>query len=420
MDTLYRSVRSRKRLSQAWRKVNENGRISRSPQTRRDVAAFSNDADSNLERIYRSLLNHRFTFAPARGILIDRPGKKPRPLVVSPIPSRIVQRSILDVLQSQAEIQNYIKTPTSFGGIEHLGVRHAIESAYKAMNSGATYFIRTDIKSFFTRIPRDGVLERIAEVIKDDSFNKLLKEAVRTELSNLEELKKAADFFPLYEIGVAQGCCLSPLFGNILLYDFDKQMNQGQITCLRYIDDLILIGPDQKTVRAAFREGTKKLAEYGLEVYDPAKDKDKSEEGYGRNGFEFLGCNIVPGLINPNKKSRERLLSSIRDLFDKSIRSMSIPSQACQDRTSFADTLVMVSGILKGWGDHYAFCNNKDMMAMLDAKINEELSFYCNRYEQMKKLLGRKDRLNERRLMGVRLLTDSRQDPILHAGARRS
>jgi retron-type reverse transcriptase len=413
MDTLYKSVRSRKRLSQAWRKVNENGRISKSPQTRKEVAVFSNDADSNIERIYRSLLTHRFAFAPARGVLIDRPGKKPRPLVVSPIPSRIVQRSILDVLQSLPEIQNYVKTPTSFGGIEHRGVRHAIESAYRAMNGGTTYFIRTDIKSFFTGVPRDEVLKRIAETIEDNSFNKLLKDAVTTELSNMEELKKAADLFPIYEIGVAQGCCLSPLFANVLLYDFDKQMNQGHITCLRYIDDFVLLGPDQKTVRAAFKEAMKMLAQYSLEVYDPAKEKDKSEEGYAKNGFKFLGCKILPGLISPNKKSRERLLNSIRDLLDKSIRSMSNPLRASQDRTSFADTLVTVSRILKGWGDQYSYCNNKDMMAVLDGRINEQLSSYCGRYEQMKKLRSRKDALTERRLMGVHLLTDSKQDPIL-------
>ncbi len=240
-------------------------------QTRKEVAAFGNDAERNIEKIYRALLTDRFSFGPARGVLLNRPGKKPRPLVVSPIPSRIVQRSVLDVLQSQPSIQGYVRVGTSFGGIESRGVRHAIDAAYRAMIGGATYFIRTDIKSFFTRIPRDRVLEAIAENIDDVSFNALLKEAVTTELSNLEELRKAADLFPLYEIGVAQGCCLSPLFGNILLYDFDVQMNQDGLTCLRYVDDFILLGPDRKSARRAFSKATKKLGVYGLGVRPGAR-----------------------------------------------------------------------------------------------------------------------------------------------------
>lgn len=382
-------------------------------QTRKEVAAFGNDAERNIEKIYRALLTDRFSFGPARGVLLNRPGKKPRPLVVSPIPSRIVQRSVLDVLQSQPSIQGYVRVGTSFGGIESRGVRHAIDAAYRAMIGGATYFIRTDIKSFFTRIPRDRVLEAIAENIDDVSFNALLKEAVTTELSNLEELRKAADLFPLYEIGVAQGCCLSPLFGNILLYDFDVQMNQDGLTCLRYVDDFILLGPDRKSARRAFSKATKKLGVYGLEVYDPAQDGDKAEEGYSKDGFEFLGCKVVAGLISPNKKARERLLKSVSELLDRSIRSMSNPVQAARDRTSCAETLVAVSNILRGWGDHYSFCNDRDLMAMLDRKIDERLASYSRRYDEIKKVQGRVDAANDRRLLGVHLLYDSKQQPIL-------
>lgn len=413
IESLYKSVRSRKRLVHSWQKVSENGRLSKCHNTRRQIAMFSSDADKNLEIIYRDLLRSRFSFAPARGVLIERPGKKPRPLVVSPIPDRIVQRSILEVLQAQSGIQRFLSVPTSFGGIETRGVRHAIESACRAMSNGGAYFIRTDIKSFFTQIRRETVLERISGIVNDEAFRALLREAVTTELSNLDELRNMADLFPLYEIGVAQGCCLSPLFGNILLYDFDLQMNQGAITCLRYIDDFILMGPDRKKVRAAFARALNKLEAYGLEVYDPLKDKGKAEEGYSKDGFEFLGCHIMPGLVRPNRKARESILKSIRELLDKSIASMSNPERACKEKTAYADTLVSVSNVLKGWGDHYSFCNDIEMMAMLDEKIDKLLINYIHQYEQRRKVLTPQSPLHGRRLLGVHLLIDSNRRPIL-------
>ncbi len=148
-------------------------------------------------------------------------------------------------------------------------------------------------------------------------------------------------------------------------------------------------------------------------MYDPAQDGDKAEEGYSKDGFEFLGCKVVAGLISPNKKARERLLKSVSELLDRSIRSMSNPVQAARDRTSCAETLVAVSNILRGWGDHYSFCNDRDLMAMLDRKIDERLASYSRRYDEIKKVQGRVDAANNRRLLGVHLLYDSKQQPIL-------
>src|SRR2546428_13070484 len=106
-DTYYRKVYSRKVLRNAWRIVYENGIPAKSDETRKQVKEFSIDAEISLERISRQLRGRRFKFPPAEGILSKRPGKKPRPIVKSPIPSRIVQRAILDVLQGEPALEQY-------------------------------------------------------------------------------------------------------------------------------------------------------------------------------------------------------------------------------------------------------------------------------------------------------------------------
>ena len=253
-NPFYSKVKSLKRLHEAWRKVYQNGIQSKSEETRKSVKEFSLNSENNLNKIYRKLLNQKWEFDPSDGIPIRRTAQKPRPIVISSIPNRIVQRSILDTLQEEPNIKPYYKVETSFGGIKKRGVRNAIEAAYNAVLSGAEYYIRSDIMEFFVKIPRDYVLQRISDLIKDNLFNDLLKEATKTELKNLDSIKEFSDLFPLYEIGVAQGCCLSPIIGNILLYEFDNEMNKGEIKCLRYIDDFLILGPDASKVHAAFKK----------------------------------------------------------------------------------------------------------------------------------------------------------------------
>ncbi|WP_458726016.1 reverse transcriptase domain-containing protein [Pseudomonas gregormendelii] len=52
--------------------------------------------------------------------------------------------------------------------------------------------------------------------------------------------------------GVAQGSPLSPLIANLYLHDFDKTINDGEVTCLRYIDDFLILGKDMGCVDRAF------------------------------------------------------------------------------------------------------------------------------------------------------------------------
>ena len=108
----------------------------------------------------------------------------------------------------------------------------------------------------------------------------------------MNELAGISDQFPIYEVGVAQGNSLSPLLGNILLKDFDRRMNEGDCTCLRYIDDFLILAPNAKAARSRFR-----LAKRLLSELDMSLSEEKSSEGAINvdNQFEFLGVELANG-----------------------------------------------------------------------------------------------------------------------------
>ncbi|MDR4501175.1 MAG: reverse transcriptase domain-containing protein [Nitrospirales bacterium] len=329
----------------------------------------------------------------------------------------MVQRAILNVLQDEKALDPYYKIPTSFGGIKGkgLGVPGAVKAAYNSIRNGAKYFICSDIEGFFTKVPKNIVLEKIKSVITDQKFNDLIQEAVQTELENLDELGKQADAFPIYEVGVAQGCCLSPIMGNILLEEFDSKLNDRGVICLRYIDDFLILGPNKRKVVAAFESGKRILAEFGLSAYDPFKDKDKAEQGYIKSGFDFLGCEIRPGEIRPNPKSKERLLHSVSEILTKSKVAMDQPKHLLKKKLTLIETLSVANNVMKGWGNQYSFCNDPVGLQNLDRKIDELLLDYWKFYSENQRKWDRiDDAVNSRRLLGVHVLEkDSKHDPII-------
>ena len=102
-------------LEEAWRQVRSHAIRSQSPEIRAEARLFEQSVTAKLRSVQSRLGQGRFTFEPARGITIRRKGKTPRPVVVAPIESRIVQRALLNVLQDIPAIKSELQAATTMG-----------------------------------------------------------------------------------------------------------------------------------------------------------------------------------------------------------------------------------------------------------------------------------------------------------------
>ena len=141
---LYYHIRTISKLTKAWNQVYQNGIRSPSVETQKAVKEFRVDADRRLKKIQRQLYQKKFKFNPAKGVPVSISGKDARPIVVADIKDRIVQRSILDVIQAQNSVSGYVNVPTSFGGLEGKSVRDAIEYVCRATKTGFRYYVTSD------------------------------------------------------------------------------------------------------------------------------------------------------------------------------------------------------------------------------------------------------------------------------------
>ncbi len=407
----YNLVKSPVSLKKAWKKVYENGLKSDSIETQRDIKEFHLHSSSYLDKIYRQLLKNSFQFSLSKGIPQKKKGKKQvRPIVISPISDRVVQRSILDALHINDMVNKYESIKSSFGGIEGRGVPKAMEYLYEAINAGAKWYIKSDIEAFFTKIPREAVISQISQWIGDQKFMELLENALKVELINLEHLGNLAEEFPIHSIGVAQGCCLSPLIGNLLLYEFDNQLNGRGITCIRYIDDFLILGETEYKVKKAFNSAQKILAKHNLSAYNPNNGNDKAKIGKIEKGFDFLGCNINKDVFRPSKSSQTRLKNKITSIIYDSMSRLSLDYQG-RNRSTYLSTLTDINNVLKGWGNTYYFCNDRHLLNNLDREIERKIQRFGKYYlKLMKDAKSFKDR---RRIQGVHLLFDSKYAPIV-------
>src|SRR5580692_2466636 len=177
-------------LRGAWAHVRRAAERSSSRAVRLEARRFEHEADQRLERIAAELREERFAFGAGRGVAVVRPGKRPRPLVVAPVESRVVTRALLDVLQTEPGIAaGVLSVRSSFGGLPGRGVEQAVGAALDAIGRGAVFYVRSDIAEFFRAIPRARAMSTLAGSlaggIADARLLHLLDLATRTELDNL-------------------------------------------------------------------------------------------------------------------------------------------------------------------------------------------------------------------------------------------
>lgn len=411
--SLCKRVRSTRVLVQAWHAIRRNAETSQQEATKNKAKLFGEDLPKNL-RTLQTRLKAGYRFAQAYGAMPPKGRGKAgkRPIVVAPLEDRIVQRAILDVLQDATEIagvQRVLRTPTSIGGIKGRGVDHAIKIFDERVKAGDRYVAGSDISGFFTKIPREKVLAFLAAEGVETEFVQLVRDGLSIELSNADKLSdEDLKMFPTGTDGVAQGCPLSALAGNIVLEAFDTAMNDRGITCIRYIDDFLVIGKTRHAVDAAMRAAEALLGELDMKIYDPIASPKKAFAGKVDDGHTFLGYELRPGSYPPSLGAREKLKEQIAALITSGqkaiIKAVSGRALASQDRC-YAQTLVRLDYTIRGWRNSFISSNCPDLFDELDREIDRRLhdfrSFYLdkikNRTSAQKRLAARVALLADKR-----------------------
>lgn len=411
---LFDEVRKLSVLQRAWEHVRAQAARSSDPDTKRAKGQIDADPLKYLRNLQRELGTDRFQFEKQKGILKRRAGKDPRPIVVAPLRNRIVQRAILDVCQSDAKrlqrnlgrLPERLATPTSVGGLPKRGVGCAMHLIKAAIDTGATHYVRSDLKNFFANIPRAPLDKFLDTELRDEAFVTLFKAALDVELANADdaEIRRWWELFPSSDLGVPQGSALSAMSANIILSDFDQILNDSRLVTVRYLDDFLILGSSEAQVDRAWQAGSVELKRLGLEAHKPG-ESTKADKGSIADGFDFLSFRVRGANLSPSKAAKADLAEQIRLTIKAAKRS--IQEGVAEPRRAqhrFAQTLELLDRKIRGWGDAFGETTQRVEFTQLDEKLDLLVMEFVQWFGRWQKSQNLKHR---RRGWGISLLSDT-------------
>jgi len=233
-DDLMERVLDPENLQRAWKRVKANrGAPGIDGMRIEDFAAF---ARSNWAEIRQQLRDGRYQPQPVRRVSIPKPGGGERLLGIPTVVDRVIQQAIAQVL---TPIFDPDFSASSFGFRPRRSAHGAIRQVQRYIGEGYRIAIDLDLAKFFDNVQHDVLMARVARKIGDKRLLKLMGRYLRAGVLVGESIQPT-------ELGTPQGGPLSPLLGNILLDDLDKELERRGHRFVRYADDLLILVKSQR------------------------------------------------------------------------------------------------------------------------------------------------------------------------------
>ena len=265
---------------------------------------YGKNLDANLQDLSDRLRRGAYRAKPVERVFIPKPDGRQRPIGVTALEDKVVQRAVVEVVGAIYE--------TEFKGFSY-GFRPG-RSAHDALDALAVgikwkkvnWVLDADIRGFFDTIDHERLVKFIEHRIADRRVIRHIRKWLKA--GAMEQGKH----LPTDE-GIPQGASLSPLLANIYLhYAFDLWAEQwrhkwahGSVIVVRYADDFVLGFQYRPDAEKFLDELSKRLGKFTLELNDEKASliefgrlavKNRMRRGEGKpESFDFLGFTHICG-----------------------------------------------------------------------------------------------------------------------------
>ncbi|MCP5112450.1 MAG: group II intron reverse transcriptase/maturase [bacterium] len=365
---LLEQAASEQNLAQALLKVVRNkGAPGVDGQTVEEAEA---DAPRLLRRLRRALLEGSYRPGVIRRVMIPKPGGGERPLGIPDVRDRVVQQALLQVLEPRFEPCFH---PSCHGFRPGRGARTAIAEVKEHLAAGHNIVVDLDLARFFDRVHHQRLLARLGRRVSDDRVLKLVRLILRSKV-RLEDGTILAN-----REGTPQGGPLSPLLSNVVLDEFDRELERRGHRFVRYADDCQVFVRSERAGHRVMASLTRFLeCRMRLSVNQEKSAVRRPEE------VHFLGFRLetrkgrdVEVLLSV--KTEKRLARTIREMTPRTWG------------RSLTSCIEAINRYLTGWVTHFRLCTGDGAMRLriFDAHIRRRLRMIAVRQRKRPRFLVR-------------------------------
>jgi RNA-directed DNA polymerase len=201
--------------------------------------------------------------------------------------------------------------------------------------------------------------------------------------------------------GAPQGGPLSPLLSNILLDDFDKELERRRLKFVRYADDFVIFVRSERSALRVFASVQRYLTQHLKLVVNEQKSSVRPARGCEFLGFAFVGSRVTITVAPKKLKTFKR---RVKELTGRS-RGISMERR-----------LTDLNRYVRGWIGYFGLAQQFDEFVNLDGCPVQD-STQCRRIRMCYWKQWRRPRTKVRNLVRLGVSLDM---AIKHAISRKS
>lgn len=299
--------------------------------------------------IREQLLSSSYKPQPVKRVEIPKPDGGVRQLGIPTVLDRFIQQAVAQMLQRRWD---GTFSEHSYGFRPRRSAHQAVEQAQQYIAAGYRWVVDLDLEKFFDRVNHDRLMAKMAERVGDKRLLKLIRAFLRAGVM------EGGLVSPVDE-GTPQGGPLSPLLSNIVLDEFDRELEHRGLRFARYADDCNIYVRSRRAGERVMRSTTRFItAKLRLRVNE---QKSAVARPWERKflGFSFTVNRAPKRRIAP--KAVERFKGRIRELTSRT-RGVSMERMAEE-----------LSLYLRGWIGYFGKCETPSVLEGLEEWFRRRL-----------------------------------------------
>ena len=301
--------------------------------------------------IKEALLNGHYRPQPVLQVDIPKPsGKGVRKLGIPTVMDRLIMQALNQVLNPVFD-PGFSKS--SYGFRPGRGCHDAVCKAQSSIADGRRWVIDLDLEKFFDRVNHDILMSRVARKVRDKRILRLIRLYLQAGIMT-------DGLVTIRTEGTPQGSPLSPLLSNILLDDFDKELERRGHVFARYADDCNIYVRSRRAGERVMQSLTKFL-EQNLRL--PVNTgKSKVDRPWHRKFLGYSVTNNMQPRLRVASESVKRLKDKLKKVFRMG-RGRNVEKFILED----------LNPLLRGWINYFSLVEVKNIFEELDGWIRRKL-----------------------------------------------